>query len=208
VLPPGVAGGVGRGGSDRAAPVVVGALDWLLLVCSGRLYLIAIPTITRMITSAASQGQIDLRLVASGLRRRGRAERWGSASRGSDMLFLLSRNRRNCVDSSRRLIADNVPVEWPSHIQFPVTSGAKRKVRHTLGSASRRCASTTHGMSCSLDGSVVPSDRAQTPWANCPECPGPAARSSTSAQLPNAIVRPPPLASVPARFPPGRSSAK
>src|SRR5262245_52582126 len=35
-LPPGLAGGAGRG-SDGAAPVVVGALDWLSLACSARL---------------------------------------------------------------------------------------------------------------------------------------------------------------------------
>src|SRR5215470_1516287 len=74
-LPPGLAGGAGRG-SDGAAPVVVGAFDWLLLACSVRLYPIATPIITRMATSAASQGHIDARLLAaSGSRRRGRSER-------------------------------------------------------------------------------------------------------------------------------------
>jgi hypothetical protein len=74
-LPPGLAGRAGR--CDGAAPVVVGALD-LPLACSVRLYPIPNPRRTRMTTSAASQGHIDLPLLGdSGSRRRGRSERGG-----------------------------------------------------------------------------------------------------------------------------------
>src|SRR5262245_5480855 len=68
-LPPGLAGG-----ADGAAPVVVGALDWLLMACSVRLYVIANPRIATMATSAATQGHIDRPLLgASRSRRRGRS---------------------------------------------------------------------------------------------------------------------------------------
>jgi len=89
--PPGFAGGAGRD-SDGAAPVVVGVLDWLLLVCSVRLYPIATPTITRMATSAAShQGHIDARLLAaSRSRRRGRSERRGSEGQTCFSSFRLT----------------------------------------------------------------------------------------------------------------------
>ena len=87
--PPGLAGGAGRG-SDGAAPVVVGALDWLSLARSVQLYPIDIPIIARKATSAASHGHIDPPLPgASGSRRRFRSAWRGSVSRGSDMLLLL-----------------------------------------------------------------------------------------------------------------------
>src|SRR6266566_8475806 len=109
--PPGLAGGAGRG-SDGAAPVVVGALDWLSLARSVQLYPIVIPRIARMTTSAASQGHIDPPLPgASRSRRRFRSAWRGSVSRGSDMLLLLSLNRRDCVEQCQRLIAHNVPVD-------------------------------------------------------------------------------------------------
>jgi len=133
-LPPGLAGGAGRG-SDGAAPVVAGALDWLLLACSIRLYPIANPRIARTTTRAASQGHIDPPLLGpSRSRRRGTSERRASVSRGSDMLLLLSLNRRNL----RRFVSTTNRREC-SQTRFPLPAiqmlsgrnpGAQALLRH------------------------------------------------------------------------------